>query len=111
MHKAQKFALGLLAAAAVATASDVVQLKKDTFDDFVKTNDLVLAECKFAIMTLRKPQLKLTGACFSLRSVVRSLQSPRPRVRGGCDYPEGEEHQACQGGLHRRDGSLPTTWC
>nr|P55059.1 RecName: Full=Protein disulfide-isomerase; Short=PDI; Flags: Precursor [Humicola insolens]AAC60578.1 protein disulfide isomerase [Humicola insolens]prf//2018168A protein disulfide isomerase [Humicola insolens] len=44
MHKAQKFALGLLAAAAVATASDVVQLKKDTFDDFIKTNDLVLAE-------------------------------------------------------------------
>lgn len=46
MHKAQKFALGLLAAAAIATASDVVQLKKDTFDDFVKANDLVLAECK-----------------------------------------------------------------
>jgi protein disulfide-isomerase A1 len=44
MHKAQKFALGLLAAAAVATASDVVQLKKDTFDEFVKANDLVLAE-------------------------------------------------------------------
>lgn len=44
MHAAQKFALGLLAAAAVATASDVVQLKKDTFDDFVKANDLVLAE-------------------------------------------------------------------
>jgi protein disulfide-isomerase A1 len=46
MHKAQKFALGLLAAAAVATASDVIQLKKDTFDEFVKANDLVLAECK-----------------------------------------------------------------
>lgn len=46
MHKAHKFALGLLAAAAVATASDVVQLKKDTFDEFVKANDLVLAECK-----------------------------------------------------------------
>ncbi|KAK4239831.1 protein disulfide-isomerase [Achaetomium macrosporum] len=44
MHKAQKIALGLLAAAAVATASDVVQLKKDTFDDFIKSNDLVLAE-------------------------------------------------------------------
>ncbi|KAK4230462.1 protein disulfide-isomerase [Podospora fimiseda] len=44
MHAAQRFALGLLAAAAVATASDVVQLKKDTFDEFVKSNDLVLAE-------------------------------------------------------------------
>jgi hypothetical protein len=46
MYRAQKFALGLLAAAAVATASDVVQLKKDTFNDFMKANDLVLAECK-----------------------------------------------------------------
>ncbi|KAL0474713.1 protein disulfide-isomerase [Neurospora intermedia] len=44
MHAPTKFALGLLAAAAVATASDVIQLKKDTFDDFVKTNDIVLAE-------------------------------------------------------------------
>ncbi|KAK3937086.1 protein disulfide-isomerase precursor [Diplogelasinospora grovesii] len=44
MHAVHKIALGLLAAAAVATASDVVQLKKDTFDEFVKTNDIVLAE-------------------------------------------------------------------
>lgn len=46
MQKVHRIALGLLAAAAIATASDVVQLKKDTFDDFVKANDLVLAECK-----------------------------------------------------------------
>jgi protein disulfide-isomerase A1 len=32
--------------AAVAAASDVHDLKKDTFDAFVKENDLVLAECK-----------------------------------------------------------------
>ncbi|KAJ9157295.1 Protein disulfide-isomerase [Pleurostoma richardsiae] len=44
MHTAQKLAFGLLAAAAVASASDVTQLKKDTFDDFIKTNDIVLAE-------------------------------------------------------------------
>lgn len=38
---------GLLAAATVAAAdSDVTQLKKSTFDDFIKSNDLVLAECK-----------------------------------------------------------------
>ena len=49
MHAPTKFALGLLAAAAVATASDVIQLKKDTFDDFVKTNDIVLAECKLPL--------------------------------------------------------------
>lgn len=44
MHNVQKLALGLLAAAAVASASDVEVLKKDTFDDFVKANDVVLAE-------------------------------------------------------------------
>jgi len=47
MHNVQKLAFGLLAAAAVATASDVSQLKTDNFDEFVKTNDIVLAECEF----------------------------------------------------------------
>ena len=41
-----KVAFSLLAAAAAVSASDVAQLTKDTFDDFVATNDLVLAECK-----------------------------------------------------------------
>jgi protein disulfide-isomerase A1 len=50
MHNIQKFAFGLLAAAAVASASDVEVLKKDTFDDFVKANDIVLAECEFALL-------------------------------------------------------------
>jgi len=46
MHTAKNFALGLLAMAAVAMAadSDVVQLKKDNFEEFIKTNDIVLAE-------------------------------------------------------------------
>ncbi len=35
--------LGLLA---LAAASDVHDLKKDTFKDFIQDNDLVLAECK-----------------------------------------------------------------
>lgn len=38
-------ALGLLGAA-VASASDVESLTKDTFEGFVTENDLVLAECK-----------------------------------------------------------------
>ncbi|KAI0843121.1 protein disulfide isomerase [Hypoxylon sp. FL0890] len=41
------FVLGLLAAAGVSaadSASDVTQLNKDTFNDFIKSNDLVLAE-------------------------------------------------------------------
>lgn len=32
--------------AAVATASDVQQLNKDSFKSFIEDNDLVLAECK-----------------------------------------------------------------
>jgi protein disulfide-isomerase A1 len=51
MRSARNIALGLLAAAAVVSAadaaSDVVQLKKDDFEAFVKENSLVLAECKF----------------------------------------------------------------
>lgn len=37
-------ALGLVGAAALASASDVHDLKSDTFKTFVKENDLVLAE-------------------------------------------------------------------
>ncbi|KAI1279057.1 thioredoxin-like domain-containing protein [Xylaria sp. FL0933] len=48
MRSARNIALGLLAAAAVVSAadaaSDVVQLKKDNFESFVKENSLVLAE-------------------------------------------------------------------
>lgn len=47
----KRIAYGLMAAfaavgSAADAASDVEQLTKDTFDDFVKSNDLVLAECK-----------------------------------------------------------------
>jgi protein disulfide-isomerase A1 len=38
--------MAALAAYASAADSDVKQLTKDTFDEFVKSNDLVLAECK-----------------------------------------------------------------
>ncbi|KAI1120923.1 protein disulfide-isomerase [Nemania abortiva] len=48
MRSARNIALGLLATVAVVSAadaaSDVVQLKKDDFDTFVKENSLVLAE-------------------------------------------------------------------
>jgi len=44
MRTFQTVALGLLGAAAIASASDVEVLTKDTFKDFVKANDLVLAE-------------------------------------------------------------------
>ena len=49
-HK--RICLGLFAAFAglvnAADTSDVHQLTGKTFDDFVKANDIVLAECKFA---------------------------------------------------------------
>ncbi|KAI3329005.1 protein disulfide-isomerase [Xylariaceae sp. AK1471] len=48
MRSARNIAFGLLAAATVVSAadaaSDVVQLKKDDFDTFIKDNSLVLAE-------------------------------------------------------------------
>ena len=40
-----RYSYGLLALAALAAASDVHELTKDTFEPFVKDNDLVLAEC------------------------------------------------------------------
>jgi protein disulfide-isomerase A1 len=39
--------------AAVATASDVKQLKTDNFKSFIEENDLVLAECKSLSTPLR----------------------------------------------------------
>jgi len=42
----RNFALGLLGAAALAAASDVHDLKQDTFKTFVSDNNLVLAECE-----------------------------------------------------------------
>lgn len=40
-----RYSFGLAALAALASASDVHDLTKDTFEPFVKENDLVLAEC------------------------------------------------------------------
>lgn len=44
MRNFRNIALSALGAAAMASASDVHELKKDTFVDFVKSHDLVLAE-------------------------------------------------------------------
>ena len=44
MASFRNIAFGLVAAAAIASASDVHELKKDTFTDFVNSHDLVLAE-------------------------------------------------------------------
>lgn len=55
MHTVKNLAFGLLAAAAVASASDVVQLKKDDFNEFVSNNDVVLAECTSMRKALTSP--------------------------------------------------------
>ena len=44
MWNLKNLALGLIGAASVASASDVHDLKQDTFKDFIKSHDLVLAE-------------------------------------------------------------------
>jgi hypothetical protein len=46
MRPFQTLAIGL-AGAAIASASDVSSLTKDTFNDFVKEHDLALLECKY----------------------------------------------------------------
>lgn len=68
-HK--RICLGLFAAfAGLVTAaddSDVTQLTGKTFDDFVKTNDLVLAECKLHQTSLHPSTMateKLTTPSF-----------------------------------------------
>jgi len=49
-----KYSLGLLGLAAIAAASDVVDLGKDTFEDFTKENNLVLAEfSRHGVVTAR----------------------------------------------------------
>lgn len=67
MPSVRNMAWGLLAAAAVATASDVTQLKKDTFDEFVKENDIVLAECTLSplMLIVLVPQLTKTVSVFA----------------------------------------------
>jgi hypothetical protein len=50
MRNFGNLALGVLGAATLALASDVHELKKDTFESFVTENDLVLAECKSSIL-------------------------------------------------------------
>jgi protein disulfide-isomerase A1 len=63
--------------AAIATASDVHDLKKDTFGEFVKENDLVLAECKSHSPPLIELSTTLLMLSFSFRTMVRSLQGSR----------------------------------
>lgn len=102
----------LLAAAAVASASDVTQLKKDDFDEFIKSNDIVLAECmsmctQRVAMTPPYPATRTDDTdTYSFRPMVWPLQGPRPRVRGGRHHSEGEGNQACQDRLHRGGRSL-----
>ena len=48
-YHTMRYSFGLAALAAVATASDVHELTKDTFEPFVKEHDLVLAECECCI--------------------------------------------------------------
>jgi hypothetical protein len=41
----------ILAAAGAVAASDVVELKKDTFNEFITDHPLVLAECMLSVLS------------------------------------------------------------
>lgn len=61
-HKRLACALmGAMAGVAIAE-SDVTQLTGETFNDFIKGNDLVLAECKS--LTIRLCVLQLEPFCL-----------------------------------------------
>jgi hypothetical protein len=73
-----KYSLGLLGLAAIAAASDVVDLGKDTFEDFTKENSLVLAECM--LRSRKAPRTVQLTNVSSLCALVWSLQGSRSRV-------------------------------
>lgn len=61
-HKRLACALmGAMAGVAIAE-SDVTQLTGETFNDFIKGNDLVLAECKSLSIRLRVLQLESSAS-------------------------------------------------
>jgi hypothetical protein len=70
-------ALALSAAlAAVASASDVEVLTKDTFPEFVKGNDLVLAECKYYILSAQRKLPSLQKYHANLKPVYAVCSPP-----------------------------------
>ena len=54
-----RYSYGLLGLAALVAASDVADLTKATFNDFVTENNLVLAECMCIISSIA-PDHELT---------------------------------------------------
>jgi hypothetical protein len=68
MRPFQTLAIGL-AGAAIASASDVSSLTKDTFNDFVKEHDLALLECKFYLGASSSEPSANSFVSSSLRSM------------------------------------------
>lgn len=76
MRNLKSGALALLAAATLASASDVHDLKKDTFNEFVQENDLVLAECMSLSVPFERIPMLTSIALQSLRyCLILSLYS------------------------------------
>ena len=77
----QRLAYGVLAALAGFVSAegdtDVHQLTQDTFGDFVKANDLVLAECEFPMSPLHEQLFAVTG---TLADMCPLQSSPRGAV-------------------------------
>jgi hypothetical protein len=65
-------AVGLVSAA-VASASDVSSLTKDTFPDFIKDNDLVLAECKLPLLLGALCLYTANQTCLAVFAVRSSM--------------------------------------
>lgn len=67
--------------AAIAAASDVHDLKKDTFEAFIQENDLVLAECMFDLQSPPLVYALLTQSAQSLHHGADTARRLRPSMR------------------------------
>jgi hypothetical protein len=74
--RATILALGL---AALAAASDVHDLKKDTFKDFIKENDLVLAECAYPSPSLL-PKASGSALTVNVQSLRHGADTAKPSL-------------------------------
>ena len=64
MKRFGSLAFLLATASRVAAEGDVIALTKDNFSDYIRENDLVLAECKF-LQTKAIPVKRLCGCFFT----------------------------------------------
>ena len=116
MRTFRDIVLGLLGASAVASASDVHDLKKDNFDDFIKAHDLVLAEffapwcghCKALAPEYETAATELKPKNIPLVKVDCTAEADLCQAHGVSGYPtvkvfRGPDNVSSYGGARKSD--------